>query len=341
MHLRLKTKLTKLSLALSIGFACLISLNVNANLNTDPDNEKPITSHLSKEEMSLINQKKDAILYMLMENDELRPYLDALKAQEAERLKKEELQSKFPFTSDDIKERRVASLENEKAINAPLIEKKIIISEEPYDPDSRETIVINVAANNPSSLSFFDYEGNPWPIAGDVIGNTEAYTSTVFTANKNVAVFSILKRFSESVALVNLEGLQNLVVIKLVGNEEEIDSDKRIRVNRLSPLVSQEISVVNSLEKSQHNPIFDKLLSGDYSETGTELYVLNNPDRNNVYIKYKEHIYLRVKQSVIFPDAQSHHISTNGFNLYKLKDTNTITMNVNGEYKIYTLREKL
>lgn len=317
-----------------------LSFNLSASEGVNTARDGDAANHLSREERALIEQKKDAILYMLLENNELQPYLDALKQQEKERLKKEELENRFPFTSDEIKERREAALDYEKAQNSPLKEKDILITEEPYDPDSKGTIEIKVAANNPSSLSFFDYEGNPWPISGDIIGDPQAFTSTVFTENKNVAVFSILKRFSGSVALINLEGLQNLVVIKLVGNEDVIDSDKRIRVNRLSPLATSDITPVGNKQSSQHNPIFDKLLSGEYSDVGTELEVLNNPNRNNIYIRHEGNIYLRVKHSVVFPQPTSHHISSNGFNLYKLNDTNTITMNVNGDYKIYTLREK-
>lgn len=330
-----KNKIKKISVATILG-----SLYCSSPITYASNNQDQAEGHLSKEEKMLIEEKKDAILYLLFENNELEPYLEALREQKKERLKKEEFESRFPFTTHEIKERREATLLYEKAANEPISEKNILITEEPYDPDSKGTIEINVAANNPSSLSFFDYEGNPWPISGDIIGDPNAFTSTVFTENKNVAVFSILKRFAGSVALIHLEGLQNLVVVKLIGNESTIDSDKRIRVNRLSPLAENDIVSISNENSSQHNPIFDKLLSGEYSDIGTELEVVNNPNRNNVYIRYNGNVYLRVKHSVVFPMPISHHVSSNGFNLYKLNDTNTITMNVSGDYKIYTLREK-
>lgn len=327
----------KIKAVAAVIIASLSSLYVNAQ-------ESEIYETLSMEEKALIEEKKDAILYMLMEKDELQPYLDALKRQREEQAKKDDFERRFPFTQEDILKRRKQTVDIEKANNQPLYERKVNISEEPYDPDDKTPIMLNVASGNPSSLSFFDYEGNPWPIAGDIIGDPGAFTSNVFTESKNVGVFSITKRFSESVALISLVGLKNVIVVKLVGNENVVDSDKRIRLTRLSPLVKKDIQPMpnNGLSGRRNDPFFDVLISGEYRHINgiKELTVDNNPDRNNVYVRKDGYVYMRVRHELVFPDYENHHVSTNGFNLYKIKDTDTITMVVNGQYLIYTLNNK-
>lgn len=300
-------------------------------------------SHLTDEEKLLIEQKKDAILFLLEENDQLQPYLDALKNQDIEKAKRDELTEKYPYSKDEIIQRRLLDQDIEQAKNTPISPKEIKITEESFDPNARLPIVLNVAANNPSSLSFFDYQGNPWPIAGDVIGDTTSFTSNVFTDNKNVVVFSILNRFAESVALVNLEGLNNLVVVKLSGNENIIDSDKRIRLPLASPLVEKDIVAVNDKPMAtdrSSDRIFDALVSGNYKKLGTELFVRNNPDRNNVFVEVDDLVYMRVKHTLVHPIPLTYHRSSNGFNLYKMEAKDTVTLNVNGEYKIYTLEKE-
>jgi hypothetical protein len=340
----LKLRKGKKTISIFISLMLASSLS-NAAFASAPDGagSKEMDS-LSQEERALINAKKDAILYLLLENDELEPYLQAVKKQAEEKAKKEELERKFPYSHNEITQQRKLGLDLEKANNAPIINKEVRITEEPFEPDDRKPIVLNVASNNPSSMSFFDYEGNPWPIAGDVIGDPSAYSSSVFTEDKNVVVFSIKKRFSESVALVNLQGLKNLVVVKLKGDEGVIDSDKRIRLSKLSPLVEKEIYPNQSNSDSGKNdPFFDNLISGDYRDIKgvKELFVKNNPDRNNIYVEKDGYLYLRIRNELIFPGHLNHHVSSNDFHLYKLKKADTLTILVNGEYLIYTLSEEV
>ncbi|MCF2901200.1 DotH/IcmK family type IV secretion protein [Pseudoalteromonas sp. OFAV1] len=333
------TKKRFLSLSIIGVLTGFLSIGANASSSKLNDNS---TSNLSEEEIALINEKKDAILYLLQEDAELAPYLKAYKDRAKEKALSEDLDKLFPLSAEDIKVRRKKSLEIEKANNEPLINSEIKISEVPYDPSEKSPVVLNVAANNPSSISFFDYEGNPWPIAGEVIGDPNSFTSSVFTEDKNVVVFSILKRFSESVALVNLSGLKNLVVIRLRGNESTVDSNKRIRLPKLSPIAEKAVEPVNISINVGNEPVFDKLISGDYlsDKSIKELYVNNNPNRNNVYVRQGEFTYLRVKNELIFPETINHHKSSNGYNLYKIKNKDTITLLANGEYQIFTLNEK-
>jgi hypothetical protein len=155
-----------------------------------------------------------------------------------------------------------------------------------------------------------------------------------------VAVFSITNEFAESVALINLLGLDNLVIVNLRGNENIIDSDKRIRIPLLSPLAKPVIkpdATANVVTDTFSDQIFDALVSGTYKNLGEELFVHNNPDINNIYLRVGDFIYMRIKNELINPAPIVHHVSSNGFNLYKIAKKDTLTLNVNGDYQIFTL----
>jgi hypothetical protein len=295
------------------------------------------TSAFTDDDIALIETKKDALLYLLMEKGELEPLIQELRSQQQSQKAEKEMQQAFPYTEEQIKKRRELTLDYERAQNAPVKSKVVNISEKDYDPDGRTPISLRVAANNPSSIAFFDYQGNPWPIVGDVIGNTEAFDSYPFSESKNTAVFQIKKRFSETVALVNLQGINQLVVIKLVGDEGEFDARKNIRIPRRGPLSIDTVTNMGS-DVSNSDPLLIRLLNGESLPDGIEYE--SNWDDESKFVRVGNILYIRTKDSITYPPRIAGQQSANGYNLYKIDFSNTIIIEKDGQHTILTLNKK-
>jgi len=292
---------------------------------------------LSDGEIALIEAKKDALMYMLIEKGELEPLLAELREQEKKQKAERELQEQFQYTNEQIAERREKNLDYEKAFNSPVKQKEIMITEQDYDPDGNTPILLKVAANNPSSIAFFDYQGKPWPIVGDVIGNPNAFTSKPFAESKNTAVFQISSRFSETVALINLQGIDQLVVVKLIGDEEMFDARKNIRIPRRGPLSDDSIVDSNS-NVSYSDPLLIQLLNGEKIKDGIKYS--GDWDNDSVFVRVNNSLYVRTKDSITFPPNFESQRSANGYNLYRMDFSNTLIMKKDGQDKIITITKE-
>ncbi len=292
---------------------------------------------LTDSEIEVIEAKKDALIYLLMEKGELEPLINELRTQERYQSAEREINAQFPYTEEQIKRRRNLNLGFEKAFNAPIKEKKIKISEKDYDPDGITPISLKVAAQNPSSIAFFDYQGNPWPIVGDVIGNPNAFDSYPFSESKNTAVFQIKERFSETVALINLQGIDQLVVVKLIGDEEEFDARKNIRIPRRGPLSDDSI-VEYTNNVSYSDPILIQILNGEKINNGVPYK--GNWDDESVFIRVGNALYVRTKDSITYPPNIANQKSANGYNLYKMDFSNTLIIKRDGQDRIITITKQ-
>jgi hypothetical protein len=311
-----------------------ILLSSHASFAQESDQK---SSAFSDDDIALIESKKDALLYLLMEKGELEPLIQELRSQQQKQTADKEIQQAFPYTKDQILKRRELTLDYDRAQNAPVENKVVNISEKDYDPDGRTPISLNVASNNPSSIAFFDYQGNPWPIVGDVIGNTEAFESYPFAESKNTAVFQIKKRFSETVALVNLQGIDQLVVIKLVGNEGEFDARKNIRIPRKGPLSVDTVTSMGN-EVSNSDPLLIRLLNGEDLPDSVEYEA--NWDDESKFVRVGNILYIRTKDSITYPPRIAGQQSANGYNLYKIDFSNTVIIEKDGQHTILTLNKK-
>jgi hypothetical protein len=292
---------------------------------------------LSDADIALIENKKDALLYLLLEKGELEPLINELRAQEMKLKADKEIQQAFPYTEEQILKRRELIEQYDRVNNAPLQSKQVNISEDDYDPNGSIPISIEVAKNNPSSIAFFDYQGNPWPIVGDVIGDSSAFTSYPFAETKNTAVFEIAKSFSETVALVNLQGIDQLVVVKLIGNESSFDARKNIRIPRRGPLSPAEVTNMGS-QVSNSDPLLIRLLNGEDIVDGIEYEA--NWDDSSKFVRVNNILYIRTKDKITYPPRIEGQKSANGYNLYKIDFSNTVIVNKDGQYSILNLTKK-
>lgn len=294
-------------------------------------------NQISDSDIKLIEDKKSALLYILQERGELEPILQELRKQKSDQMIEQEFQSKFPYSQEQITKRRKATLEEEEAKNKPLFNKTIEITEEDYDPNSSKPITIKVASNNPSSLAFFDYQGKPWPIVSDVIGDQSSFNSYSFSETKNTAVFEITKMFSESVALINLEGIDQLIVVKLQGSEDSFDAKKSIRIPMKGPL-SDDTIMNTGVKIDSSDPILVKILNGEKITDGIEYS--SDWDSESKFIRLGNYLYVRTRDHLSFPPSIESQTSANGYNLYKLYFTNSATMLKDGRYKVISITKQ-
>lgn len=298
---------------------------------------KADSAGVSDEDIALIENKKDALIYLLIEKGELEPLLSELRKQEQIQKAEREIQAQYPYTEEQIRRRRENDLNYEKAFNAPIKSLAIDISEKDYDPDGSLPIKLKVAANNPSSIAFFDYQGKPWPIVGDVIGNPKAFESFPFAETKNTAVFQIKERFSETVALINLQGIDQLVVVKLIGSEDGFDARKNIRIPRRGPLSDDKI-VAESSNVSYSDPVLIQILNGEKIQGGVRYE--GNWDDESVFVRVDNTLYVRTKNSITYPPSIASQKSANGYNLYKMDFSNTLIIKKDGQDKIITITKQ-
>ncbi len=329
-----KFKKTFLSVAIALSALSATFVNASDGEGVASTNGKIITA----DDKAFIDSKKDALIYMLYEREQLAPLLKALKENERSKKKEEGLQERYPYSVNELLSERKLEQEKDKGLNMPINDLKIVISEDDYQPDSRDPIIVRVAKSNASSLAFFDYQGNPWPIEGDVIGNNTAFKSYPFTENKNVAIFEIQERFAETVALIQLMSLNYPLVIKLVGSESEIDARKNIRIPLLGPQ-SNETIIYESNQTTSSNPLLVKLLNGEIIKEAT--YYSSSWDDNTLYARIDNKLYIRTKNEVVFPIPADQQESSNGYHLYEINFRNNITMVINGETRIVSIEEAL
>jgi hypothetical protein len=294
---------------------------------------------VSKADELYINSKKDAIINMLYEDEQLAPLLKILRDKEISKIKKRKLEERFPYSMEELILERKLEEKKDKSLNAPINDVEILISEEDYRPESQQPIIINVAESNASSVAFFDYQGNPWPIEGDVIGNSDAFKSYPFTKNNNVAIFEIKMRFSETVALIQLESLNYPLVVKLIGSESKIDARKNIRIPMLGPMSNEKI-ISNSGSTtlaSSSNPKLIKLLNGEVLDNAK--YYTSNWDDDALYARIGNKLYIRTKNEIMFPLPIAQQESSNGYHLYEIDFRSNVTMVVNGEVRVISIKE--
>lgn len=318
--------------------SCIVASLMLPSFSALSTNEARASSNsITDEDIALLEAKKDALIYLLIQKGELEPLLAELRRQERIQSAEREIEAQQPYTEEQIRRRRQIELETEKAFNSPIKPLNVNISEMDYNPDGSIPITLKVAANNPSSIAFFDYQGSPWPIVGDVIGNDNAFDSHPFAESKNTAVFQIKERFSETVALINLQGIDQLVVVRLVGNEEEFDARKNIRLPRKGPLSDDQI-ISERNNVSHSDPILIQILNGERIKDGV-LYE-GNWDDESVFVRVNNLLYVRTRNSITYPPSIASQRSANGFNLYKMDFSNTLIIRRDGQDRIITITKK-
>lgn len=329
----------KILMAMALAGASLCG-SVNAselnNVVVRSESGEEMVLELTARQMEVLKAKKDILLRTIYEEqqlDELRAIFDEREDQknwEKEKIKVSK------YSPEQILELRALDAQKRKAENAPLngpVELKIRTVD--IDTDAGTPITLNVARGYASSIIFYDQSGAPWPIEGDIIGDSSSFTKHAVGERKHTAIFEINKEFSESNALINLKGLNVPVVIRLVGSEKMVDSRLSVRIPKLGP-DARKFSPTFSRQMDNMNSDVVQILNGD-SLPGAKNYEINGV-KGTAVLK-NGFLYIRTEANLISPPAKSSAVSPTGYKVYQVPPVNNLLFTVDGEMVTATIEE--
>lgn len=306
----------------------------------DPDIEAPLEIDALDYELLLyenealqIEAKKRAVAKKLYERQQLREMLEAMR----EDFRKEGVSNSKSAISDLTAEeiRMLRSYENEivQAENAPLKPIEQLIRTVNVDLSSNKPIRVYVSANNQSSIVFFDRSGAPWPIVGDPIHNTEAFTTFKTGEKEHIAVFTIEKEFSESNAMINLKDLDIPIPITLVGTQSQVDARLSARIPKYGPLTEQQPTFYT---KTTHQASSELLSvnNGDHVKDSLAYDIISRNNGMNIgRAYYKEgQLYIRTPYELIIPSPTEGTNMLSGYRSFIAPAREDLLFNVEGKH---------
>ncbi|MDU8351227.1 DotH/IcmK family type IV secretion protein [Pseudomonas syringae pv. actinidiae] len=291
-----------------------------------------ITAHnmdaeLTPDELELIKRKGDVLRKYLYQDQQLEELRDILKSDSRKEVYKKTVDEQYPLSPDEISRMRRLDTEVSKAKNAPLKNLQLDITSDELDVDVNKPITLRVARGYNATLVFFDQSGSPWPVEGDVIHDKNSFSSTVVSKTKHIVSFDIAEDFSESTAMITLEGHSVPIIVKLVGSDSVVDSRKTIRVLKYGPNAEIEPFVHNELENV--SPDMLNILEGGNIPGDAKRYVLNGVS-GDAYL-YKGDLYVRTRAMLMSPPWKQSVVSNSGYRLYKMKPSSVLLFSNNGE----------
>lgn len=295
---------------------------------TNIESNEGYPGYMYNHESELLGQKEHTLLKMLYERqqlDKLRGLLDDYENKEAY---EDAVDNKVPLSPEQILNLRALLRDAEIAKNAPLqgpMDNAIRTID--IDVDAPKPIVLNVSSGYASSIVFFDHSGSPWPIEGDIIGNTDSFKSTRGPNGKtHIGVFEIKKQFTESNALINLVGLDVPIVVRLHGNDKTVDSRLSVRIPKFGP--NSKVEAYSSGELNEISSDSLKVLNGDKLPNGKR-YSLNGVQGEVTYANGT--LYIRTRANLISPPWKNFVNSATGYKVYELPPVDNLLFAVDGE----------
>lgn len=292
---------------------------------------------LSSDEISNIDRKKHLIYKYLYENQELSKLRTLLKNEIKDRQKHDSKDKAFPYSPTDVVKFRKMQNSIDKATNSPLngpVHFKI--STINIDVDAPKPIPVRVATGYSSSIMFFDEEGKPWPILGDIIGDKKSFASYPVPGKTHIGVFEIKKNFTESNALINLKGLDVPVVIRLIGSENTVDARVSIRIPKEGPNASTNGTYVSPTIDNA-NPTMLTVLNGDKLHD-SKSYNLNGV-QGTVWLK-NNWLYIRTRSRLLSPPYHGQISSPSGYHVYEVSPTTNLLFSVDGKMTDATIEKQ-
>lgn len=270
---------------------------------------------LSPEEINLINAKRAQVSKHIIEQQQLESIEQVLSEQTRRRAAEDAIRENNPLLPAEIRRVRELKQDVDRATNEPVagsVNMRIRTVE--VDVNSTDPLELYVVRGYASSFVFFDRTGAPWPIEGNIVGNQEAFTSSVVTEAKNTAIFDIKRDFSESNALVSLVGLNTPIVIKLIGETRQNDSRVSIRIPKAGPAAKESVISTPGLENA--DPTMLSVLDNPATLATTKKYKLVGVAGEIVYINGS--LYVRTNAQLISPAYKSQVTSVTGQHVYQI-----------------------
>ena len=343
-------KITKIVASVLIGIYSAASANQMLDVNSEgfenvisgnssivkfkTESGSYLEYEITDQEMDILKSKQNAIKGYLHEESslyDLRKILDGDQKEKAWLAVKDQT---APLTAKEITALRKLKQTTAKYENRPLNNVKFNIKTKNIDLEASKPIEIIVAKGYVSSIQFYDETGAPWPIEGDIIGNTSAFEKHKLGARQHVAAFQIKEVFSESNALINLVGLDATIVIKLKGSDTEFDSRLTVRIPKLGP--NAEIYENAQVQYNELDSQLTRVLNGDILR-GAKRYDLIGVD--GVAFLKDGFLYIRTPHKLVIPPPINASRTSTGMMAFKTAPTEDFLFTVDGEMKQASIQE--
>ncbi|WP_318515630.1 DotH/IcmK family type IV secretion protein [Photobacterium leiognathi] len=111
------------------------------------------------------------------------------------------------------------------------------------DPESNDVITINFAINRPSSVTFFDEQGHPYPVT-DIAPTSNAYFDNQ-TMAENIVMFTAKEEYRQANGFVFLQGVsQPIPVVYSLDPTKPVDTKLIVTVLGISPTNKAEFETI-------------------------------------------------------------------------------------------------
>jgi len=289
------------------------------------DNGLPVPVELTVGEFEFLQAKKETISQYLYENYELEEVRNLLREYHRREQFSKYMDEEIPLTAEEIMEYRVAKQREQIALNTRLDPISHHIRTTDVNVESPNPITIFVTKGLASSLVFFDSTGAPWPVEGEVIGDSNSYSSNIMTKNKNVVTFNIQREFSETNALITLEGIPTPLVFKLVSNGK--DNDDRLSARLPIPGPNANVKLYMEQQFENKDPYMVELMNNHTVDFGKEYKLVGV--NGKVFVN-DDKMYVKTFEKLVSPAWTRQLQSTTGYNLYELKPSTKLLFNIDG-----------
>lgn len=329
----------KILLAMALAGVSLspsVFANDTREVTVKSPNGEEMVLELTDAQMAVLKVKKDTLLRTIYEEQELDTLRDMLYEKKDQDNWEQEKLKVLKYTPEQIVQLRELEAKKLKAENSPLngpIELKIRTVD--IDIDAAEPVTLNVARGYASSIIFFDQSGAPWPIDGDIIGDSTKFTKHAVGERQHTAILEVNKEFSESNALINLKELNVPVVIRLVGSDKTVDTRLSVRIPKLGP-DARKFAPTFSRQMDNVNGDVVQILNGDTLQ-GAKTYEIEGI-KGSASLK-DGYLYIRTEANLISPPAKSSAVSPTGYKVYQIPPVNNLLFTVDGEMVSATIKE--
>lgn len=270
---------------------------------------------LSPAEARLLRMKIEAIEKRIYEEQKIRPHIGDLYDENAINAFDEYIREQYGFSPEQWREIRIREEAVDRAKYEPIHSVEIRMREETLDNGAVNPIDISVVRGYATAIVFVDAAGNPWPIKGDVTGDSESYNTRVTL--DHVAVIDNIREFRESNTLVNLVDIDIPIVLSLKSNREVSDSRLIIHLPGLGPN-SESNTEIKQRIPSMGGELRELLNTGSisgYREFGF------NEIPGSVFFN-DGWMFIRTKHSLVIPQPIEESSSPTGYSVYKIPANN-------------------
>ncbi|MFT8932338.1 MAG: DotH/IcmK family type IV secretion protein [Acetobacter syzygii] len=182
--------------------------------------------------------------------------------------------------------------------------------------------IIRIAQDYPSSISFVDSTGQPWPIAWDITtkksggcddkgdGHNASVRAVGISAcvpepGSNVLQLTPISRYAHGGVLVSLKDAPKPVSFMIIAGTGSYDADMTARVNKRGPNAKDIVST-DPDAPSTGSPLMDNITNGTPPADATPMLVSGvNPDDLRAW-KIGKKIYLRTTYQLMSPGFTDH-----------------------------------